>query len=204
VISRRGAAAPVLIAVAALAGCSTSSGAGDSSRTSSESLAAGTGGAWADEFQTALSDSRSDFERTILADGAVTDDELAAAHDGVRSCLADSGYDIKYFDEGGFEVSAKNGKYPDGFQERMDPVLRACEGQFDESVTFLYQQVRRNPERLDDATITVACLRKAGLVDPGYSNADYSAENDTGEWSFDDTSDAGRRCAADPLGLWMD
>ncbi len=159
-------------------------------------------GPWADDFRAALADDVSPFEARILADGTVSTEELEAAHERVGRCLADSGFGIDYDPDGGFELSSLDDRYPDDFFERSDPVLRACERESDEYVTYLFAETRRNPDRLDDATITVPCLRDAGLVGSDYSEERWRADYDAGSFPFDDTTEAAVQCRLDPLGLW--
>ncbi|WP_144710195.1 hypothetical protein [Curtobacterium pusillum] len=142
------------------------------------------------------------FEERILADGSVTPEEVEAAHDRVRRCLADSGLGINYDPDGGFELQSLDGKYPDGFFERSDPILRSCEKRADEYVTYLFEETRRNPERRDDAEITVPCLQAAGLVGKDYSEQQWRDDYDADTLPFDSTSDEAVQCRLDPLGLW--
>jgi hypothetical protein len=159
-------------------------------------------GPWADVFAEALDESESAVEREILADGVVTSTELEQAHDGVRRCLADSGLAVDYSPDGGFELTDLDGDAPDMPFERSDAALQACETRFDSWVTFLFEQVRRNPERLDEGTIQVRCLADAGLVDPSYGRDDWEADDESGTFPFDTQSEAAQSCLRDPLGLW--
>jgi hypothetical protein len=161
-------------------------------------------GPWKDDFREALAQGVSDYEAEVLGDGRVTAAELEDAHGRVRSCLADSGLDINYDPDGGFELLARSGQYPDRFFERSDPVLRACEQRYDEYVTMLFQETRRNPEKQDEAKITVACLRRAGIVGKGYTERKWQSEYDHGTFSFNDSDPRAQQCDLDPLGLWRD
>jgi hypothetical protein len=162
----------------------------------------GLSGPWADDFARALAAHPSPYEREILADGRVTSAELEDAHSHVERCLRDSGLTIEYFPDGGFQTGAVDGKYPDDFFERSDPVLRACEKRYDEYVTMLFQETRRNPEKRDEAEITVACLRKAGVVGKDYSERQWRKEDESGEYSFPGLDPRAQQCRLDPLGLW--
>ncbi|WP_123937513.1 hypothetical protein [Curtobacterium sp. PhB137] len=159
-------------------------------------------GPWAEEFRAALDDGVSDFEFKVLADGEVTTAELEAAHERVGRCLADSGLRIDYDPDGGFGLESLDGRYPDGFFERSDPILRKCEETADEYVTYLYEETRRNPDRLDDAKITVPCLRRAGLVGPDYTEEQWRKDQDADAFPFDSMGEQAKQCALDPLGLW--
>lgn len=146
----------------------------------------------------------SDYEARVLEDGQVTSAEVEDSHLRVRRCLGDGGLGIVYADDGGFELKALDGRYPKGFFERSDAVLRGCEKRYDNFITFLHQETRRNPHKQDEAKITVTCLRKAELVGKGYTERKWRAENDTGVFSFDEYDPAAVQCRLDPLGLWRD
>ncbi|OIH98250.1 hypothetical protein BIU92_14465 [Curtobacterium sp. MCBA15_003] len=201
---RVGAGAALLTLVALLtSGCAAAPvipGHASSSRTASLEHA----GPWADEFRSALDHGVSDSEASMLADGKVTAAELEEAHEGVRRCLADSGLGIEYDPDGGFSLPSLDGKYPNDYFERSDPVLRACEKRYDEYVTFLFEQTRRNPERLDEAEITVPCLQRAGLVGRGYTEEQWRKDYDDDTLPFDWMDEKARQCQLDPLGLWRD
>lgn len=193
----RGAVCVAVAAVLVLSGCSPAAETSKSSEATLESA-----GPWAEEFRAALDDGVSDFEFEILADGDVTTAELEAAHERVGRCLADSGLRIDYDPDGGFGLESIDGRYPDDFFERSDPILRRCEQTADEYVTQLFEETRRNPRRLDDAKITVPCLRKAGLVGRDYTEEQWRKDYDADTLPFDETSDAAIQCRLDPLGLW--
>jgi hypothetical protein len=159
-------------------------------------------GPWAVEFQQAYAQAHSDYERGVLRDGTVTAVEYEQTKQHVRSCLGDAGYTIEWDARGGFELGSASGTYPDDFFAESDPVLRSCESRWVGSITYLFEQVRRNPEKKDEAAIQLSCLRRAGLVDPAYSRERLQRDTEKDTLPYDATSDAAQRCAVDPLGLW--
>ncbi|OII15836.1 hypothetical protein BIU97_14335 [Curtobacterium sp. MCBA15_009] len=159
-------------------------------------------GPWSDEFKAALDDGASDYEASILADGRITTEEVEGAHEQVRRCLADSSLGITYDPDGGFRLHPFDREVDEGFFGWSDPILRACEKRYDEYVTYLYEQTRRNPERLDDAEITVPCLRKAGLVGRDYTEQQWREDLDADTLPHFELDDKARQCMLDPLGLW--
>lgn len=199
--SGRGAlgVAAACIAVLVASGCASTATGGP---TPGSTAALEAAGPWADDFGAALADNVSPFEARILADGAVSSEEVEAAHDRVGRCLADSGFGIDYDPDGGFELQSLDDRYPDDFFERSDPVLRSCERKSDEYVTYLFSETRRNPDRLDEATITVPCLRDTGLVGSEYTEQRWRSDYEAGSFPFDETADAAVQCRLDPLGLW--
>lgn len=192
-----GAAAGVIIATSAcLAGCS-----GASEPQPSSSLLAVTG-PWASEFQTAYANSKSDYERSVLADGEITATEYEQSRNHVRSCLADSGLTITWNARGGFALGSKSGEYPDDFFERNDPILQQCESKWAGWIPFLYEQVRRNPQKQDEAALQIACLKNAGLIDDTYTKDQWRKDNENDSLPFDARGDTATACELDPLGLW--
>lgn len=160
-------------------------------------------GPWADEFRTAYADAKSDFEREVLVDGTITSAEYEQSKNHLRSCLVDANLTITWDERGGFELGSKSGDYPDDFFERSDPVLTQCESRWTGSILYLYEQIRRNPQRQDESALQVACLKTAGLVDGTYGTDQWRRDNENDAFPFDSRSDAAVRCAADPLGLWF-
>jgi hypothetical protein len=133
-------------------------------------------GPWAQEFADAVG---SPYQDRILADGVVTaaDDGTAEAeplHDQIESIDTVSGF------------------------------LRSCSARFDHDVSYLYDQVRRNPQKQDNATITVNCLHAAGLVGKDYTARMWRSEDETGKYSYDEWAAGAIQCRLDPLGLWRD
>lgn len=161
-------------------------------------------GRWREDFQHALRSGVSSYERQVLADGIVTSQEEEDAHDRVRRCLADSGLTITYSSDGGFEIGSSHGSPPSNDMHRTNAVLEACEAKWDQYVTFLFEETRRNPEKQDEAKITLACLRRAGLVTKTYTERKWRTENDTGVWSFNENDPAAVQCRLDPLGVWRE
>jgi hypothetical protein len=159
-------------------------------------------GPWAQDFADAIADSRSRYEKAILGDGVVDASEVADAHAHVRRCLGDSGYRIDYYPDGGFEVDKLRDGHASDDMTTTNHVLESCEAKYDQYVTFLYEETRRNPQKQDEAKISVACLRAAGLVGKGYTERKWRKDNDTGDWPYDDYDRRAVQCRLDPLGLW--
>lgn len=195
-MSGRGA---VCVAVVLALGASGCSDAGGGSASPTPSISAGP---WATDFASAFDDSESGYERGVLADGRITTQELEDAHAKIDTCLRDSELTISYFADGGFEVGSTVGKSPSNDIGRTNEILEACEAEFDQSITFLFQETRRNPGKLDEAKITVPCLRKAGLVGPDYTEEQWRKDQDADAYPFDSMGEQAKQCALDPLGLW--
>ncbi|MBT2502747.1 hypothetical protein [Curtobacterium sp. ISL-83] len=152
------------------------------------------------EFEESLRDA-SPFETAILRDGVITAAELEEAQERKRVCMLDAGIRWKIFDDGTSEGEPVDGSAL-GSTEDVNATLQRCSRQFDRSVTYLFNEVRRNPEKQDDATITVACLRDAGVVGADYTERRWREENDSGAFAFNQWDPAATQCRLDPLGLW--
>ena len=161
-------------------------------------------GPWADEFAESFEDA-SAYERAVLEDGVVTAGELADAQRRKRECLRGGGYRWTIDEDGTSELVPLRGRAaPASPSAPVPPVWAACSRRYDRSITFLHDVVRRNPEKRGEAEITVACLRKAGLVGKDYSERQWRKEDETGEYSFPGLDPRAQQCRLDPLGLWRD
>jgi hypothetical protein len=198
---RAGLAALCVVAIAVVPGCATEK---DARETRAGSTPTALSGPWGQEFAEAVADSKSSYERSVLRDGVVTSKELADAHSRMNRCLADADMKITYYEDGGFELGSRDGGEPPGGFESSNRILEACEAKFDRYVTSLYQQTRRNPEKQDDAKITVACLRKSGLVGADYTPKRWQRDYDAQKFPYDEWSAEAKQCEYDPLGLWRD
>jgi hypothetical protein len=156
-------------------------------------------GPWSDEFAQSL-EGASPYERAILADGVVTPAELAEAQSKKRACLRAAGYRWDIEEDGTSSLEPLTA----GAAPSTDVMTRAyqtCSRRFDRSVTYLFDEVRRNPERRDEAEIMVACLRKEGLVDSNYSERQWRLDDDAGRYPFGDQDPRFVQCRLDPLDL---
>jgi hypothetical protein len=76
-----------------------------------------------------------------------------------------------------------------------------CSKRSDRNISSLFEQIRRNPEKRDEAKISVTCLRRAGVVGSPYSERQWRSEDDSGVFSFDEWYPAAVHPREDPLGL---
>lgn len=192
-----GGVAALIVAAVCLVGCSAS----DSNESKASQLSVT--GPWASDFQVAHANAKSDYERSVLADGEISAAEYEQSKNHLRSCLGDAGLTITWDTRGGFELGSQSGSYPDDFFERSDPVLQQCESQWAGSILYLYEQIRRNPEKRDEDAMQVACLRSSGLIDETYTKEQWRRDNENDALPFDRRGDAATRCELDPLGLWF-
>ncbi|QWS32690.1 hypothetical protein [Curtobacterium aetherium] len=159
-------------------------------------------GPWSAEFAQARGEA-SPYERKVLTDGVVTAAELSDSHRRVQSCMHDGGFDLEWSEENTYEVTPSDGSaLTEGVDAALEKTRLACLDRWDHSITYLFTETRRNPEKQDDAKITAACLRTSGLVGPDYTERRWRSEHDTGTFSFDEYDPAAVQCRLDPLGLW--
>ena len=153
-------------------------------------------GPWADAFASAFRRSTNDKQREVLTDGVVSGQEYAELQSDFVSCAASFGAKVTLQAGGGFTVDAGT-LTSDALQKDVIP---GCEADTIGYIAPLYEQSSRNPERLDESTIVVECLRKAGVVDDAYSPSQYKSDMDSNsglDWSDSTVTD----CAKDPLNI---
>jgi hypothetical protein len=200
----RPAAAPTAVVVGvgiiiALTGCAGPAVRGGAGGMEASVAAAGP---WAQEFGESLADA-SEYEAAVLEDGRITAAELTDAQARDRACMRDAGYDLQDADDGTSNVSRLDGRDLPA-TDVVNAAKQQCAARFDRNITFLYNEVRRNPEKQDDAKITVACLRAAGLVGEDYTARKWRSEDNAGKYSFNEWASGAVQCRLDPLGLWRD
>jgi hypothetical protein len=192
----RGTTLVAVIAATGLVGCAHADAAPPVVDPSSFSAA----GPWADEFAESASDT-SPYQRRILSDGTISAQEVADAQSRMSTCMRDVGYDYVTAEDGTSEASPLPGRKAEDAAAINDSKSK-CAKEFDSDVTYLFNEVRRNPQKQDEAEITVACLRAARLVDDTYTEREWRTQNDDGNFSFSPWDPAAVQCRLDPLGLW--
>lgn len=157
-------------------------------------------GPWAADFASAFADAGA-YERAVLHDGVITSAERADAHTRLAACMRDAGWRWTEHDDGSAEGEPlRSGAATD--VEDMSRHLEECSKRWDKNISLLFEQIRRNPAKRDEAKISVTCLRHAGVVGSSYSERQWRSEDDSGVFSFDEWSPAAVHCREDPLGLW--
>lgn len=156
-------------------------------------------GPYADDFTSTYRSSKSDFERSVLKDNKITDQEMSEARDKFKKCLTSRGFtNITFSASGAFSVDAPNGEA----NPQTEALVKACsESSGEAGIGSLYTTIRRNPENINENEIMAKCFTDAGLVDPGYTAKDY--ERDSSDENFLDSlgdRTAVEKCMNDPLG----
>lgn len=153
-------------------------------------------GPWAREFSEVYAAATTDKQPAVLDDGVISEEEFSALQKDFVSCVAERGATVTFGADD--RVTVDSGSLSD--EQVKSEVLPQCNDSTVGSVASLYEQVARNPEHQDDATIIVACLVQKGVVEDSYTPSDYSRdfESDAGlDWN-DDTV---KSCQRDPLAV---
>lgn len=154
-------------------------------------------GPWSEEFTSAFRAAATDAQREVLVDEVVTADEYEGLRKDLVACMAELGAVVTFDANGGMTVDPGQATPREVV---MGSGLPACESTTTGYAAPLYEQVSRNPDHLDEATIVIECLHEAGVVDD-----DYTAENYFEDLGSSTSIDWGRRdikeCTIDPLGL---
>ncbi|MBF4575334.1 hypothetical protein [Frondihabitans sp. VKM Ac-2883] len=190
---------PVLLGttliLGALAGCVDSTGVPDE-RLSGEGHATFEG-PFAPQFESAWAEATTTLQRKILADGEITARENSEVQDSFVECMAASQVKVSWSEGGGFSL-APLGSSMDP-EEANEPVSK-CERESTGPISWLYYEVRSNPENQDIFELMAKCLEGAGVVERGYSAADYKREFEADAFRFDETDESFRQCNLDPTG----
>jgi hypothetical protein len=188
--ARRGAAATCLLPLL-VTGCSAAPSSSENPRGSIEDGVPG----WEGEFASVREQATTPLEREILADDLITDEERIAAEDAFATCAARYGFEaFDFLPGGGYSLDGPfTGDGPAG--------LRVCERSFDHT-SGLHWWVKRNPEGVAEADIMLPCLVRAGVVDTGFSAAEYRAS--LGDGGLDVGTSEFRACNADPDGAFAE
>lgn len=157
-------------------------------------------GPFAGEFLTEWNDAaNSDFVRSVLEDGAITDQEWAEVGMRLEDCLAAKGIDFKGFDSsGGYSVTS------DLSGQMENTYMGQCELESGEHpLAYLRTQMSTNPDNIPVGQAMAECLVRLHVVAPGYTSEDYLRDAPSMTFPYLDpkTGQAGFwKCNADPIG----
>lgn len=143
-------------------------------------------------YEEALRAATSDFERAVLEDGEITRAEYEEAVERYVSCMADAGVEVGLHEQGGYYTYSAAAA--SGFDATHD---RCAEGTT-LLVAGLYVDQLTNPGAEDYDELIVACLIRAGLVDPDYTAEQLTADATDQTLPLDDSSAGFHGCMANP------
>lgn len=151
-------------------------------------------GPWADDIAHTYEELGTDFSRTALADSAISDVEYQEGMALIQECYDAAGFTVEY-DKYGFETVTSVG----GEEDPMDVMNRCAFA--DGGVAVLYQQMKANPENVEQETLVAECLVREGVVEPGFTGQDFTEVMDSGEVPWSPVDERIEPCFKDPLGL---
>ncbi|TFD56760.1 hypothetical protein E3T39_15600 [Cryobacterium suzukii] len=179
------AIALALLATLALSGCSAAESA--SPREETTNTTGQFTGPYSDIFEAALQNATSDDVALALVDESITEQEYSYFQSKLIDCFTSLGLTASFKTNGQLSYSG-----PETSQEK----IQACNAENGVDVLALHDAIVRNPARLDEADIVLKCLQDTGVVDNGYSIADY--ENGVNLSAMIET-DEFEGCRTDPL-----
>ncbi|ALJ18685.1 hypothetical protein [Microbacterium sp. No. 7] len=153
-------------------------------------------GPWAAEFSQAYTDAPSDFIRSILAQGEITDANLAETQQLNKACLESAGFsDVEHFMRGGLSVTPPKGRSDADIHD----LVRQCS---DDSgltqIETLYTALLINPDNADMDELAVQCLITEQVVEPSFTVADLQSWYDRDDPRLL-ASGVAANCTFDPL-----
>lgn len=160
-------------------------------------------GPWADDFAGFYRQASSDFERSILEDGEITDSEFAEMEAKFASCMEKKDIEFQgYKRDGSYEYQTASGADPAAANEAVEGCSKSSGAR---TVGTLHFAIIRNPQNLDEGEIISTCLVQKKIVPSDYSADDYYRDAPTEAFPYIDAENgnlAFNECAADPLGLF--
>lgn len=123
-------------------------------------------GPFAAEFAQAREYARSDFQREVLADDVITDEEFREVRQRYIDCVTDAGMHAIANLRGDYEFSPA----PTG--DQIAEELR-CSDETIRGVESLYSLVKVNPMNEDFSELTATCLRQQGVVESEFTGQDW-------------------------------
>lgn len=117
----------------------------------------------------------SDFEREVLADGKITEQEYETSRQLFKTCMEDRGYTVEYRDDGGHSIGAPG---PSTTTEELDADYADCEPGTMQVIAPYYQMIKSNPDNLDKVQAIVDCLKRNELVPENYTKDDIADAGD--------------------------
>ncbi len=152
-------------------------------------------GPYAAEFERLYRKSASQVQRDVLQDGKIKDQEMSLLEDLHKRCFEAKGYtDISIDDDGTINMQVPEGVDNDQY----DADDRECHAPTIGEIGLLYDQIQRNPDAADEQKAMADCLARQGLVEPGYSGADYGRDSPD-NYPFDPESKLFKECQQDPF-----
>lgn len=141
-------------------------------------------GAWAAEWEDARKNASSEFEKAVLADGEITQDEYVEALDLYVECIHEKGAEVALEEVAGvfqYHIGRNVALY--------DSVADECSKGTTWFIEPLHLHMQSNPDKLPWNTVIANCLVERGVADEGFTGNDFeelwknSVANDDGSYS---------------------
>ena len=136
-------------------------------------------GPWKWELTHAWANLNSDYGRTVLADGTISDSETTELNKRYNTCLAPYGLQSRILESGGSTLVKVRGSISN---DRMSEVATQCGLQTDANTLIaLHNTMTVNPQHLSDKRMSQAtydCLAAHGLIDPDSISYERYAETE--------------------------
>ena len=123
-------------------------------------------GPYAAEFEQARERSVTDFQKEVLADNEITDEEFREVRQKYISCLADAGIEATANPNGQYDFALA----PTAEQETAEA---QCSKETIQSIEPLYYSLQVNPDNENFSELTAQCLRSKGVVDESFTAKDW-------------------------------
>lgn len=125
----------------------------------------------------------SEFERTVLDDGEISDAEFDEARGLLAECIVARGYLFQVEEGGGYSVGSDDPRPTDpdaaaAYDEAIDDAHTECGVGSTDVIEPLYLAMNENPSNVDLNEVWASCLVDQGFRDAGYGVEDLVEEMD--------------------------
>lgn len=142
-----------------------------------------------------------DFERDVLKDHLITDEEYSEARESFRVCATSAGFDVVYLVDGGIDMGLGSELLmtittTEARTQALDDIYARCQVGTIENVGRLYEQIRSNPDGLSSLEQLRACFDRNDVPDDDGLSDDQFLDLLNGDRTL--LSDGARACQEDP------
>lgn len=163
--------------------------------------------AWRAEVEQILALDLTDFEREVLQDYTITDQEITAAQDEFRRCLKkkDDRFEVTFGEDGSTELGAKP-ESPVALEgeewDRYSEELFSCSAGTTDNIFFVYYGMLQDPENRSFPEIVRDCFEKYDVPDGRELSPDEFERMifPDGEDLYAPSTPDGQACMDDPHG----
>lgn len=135
------------------------------------------------------------FERQVLSDYVVTDEEMAQAQQLFINCMADRGFSVTFNDNGSYSIGAKAGN---SNTDSTAADMQCSVGTLN-NIQPIWYSLKYNPQDLSMEMMTRACFQKYGITD-GANLSDDAFTAMIDDPSYLPTDPQAALCVVDPEG----